>query len=227
MHRLATLVSALLLVGCGGRPLEESAPARQVRVETLGGQCVRVTSSIGTSLLTNPFNPGTTGRTLPSPLKPDIILVSQERPEANNVDAVDNQPTIFRGSMGIGINSAMGIRIRGVPIFRNPDVQSVDGMNLVYTWTMDGVKFCHLGWLRAPLNSYSLSQIGLVDVLFVPVQGDLSASERDAIVGQIRPRVVVPMGKGWSYGNVQSVGSSSFSFSREMLPLQTTTLAFD
>ena len=71
------LLGMILLAGCGGRAATQvSAAAREVRVDWLGNQAFKITSSIGTSILTNPYAAGTGGRTLPSPIKPDIILVT-------------------------------------------------------------------------------------------------------------------------------------------------------
>ena len=222
------LLGMILLAGCGGRSASQESAPREVRVDWLGNQAFRITSSIGTSILTNPYAAGTGGRTLPSPLKPDIILISHERADANNIDATDNQPTVFRGSMGIGINNANGISIRGIAIYRDPEKESTEGMNIVYSWAMDGMRFCFLGSLAGPLSPAQLSQLGTVDVLFVPVGGSLSPSAREAVLSQIRPRLVIPMGHGagWTYGSVRSVEGRSVLLSRPALPLQTTTLLF-
>ena len=221
------VIGAVLLAGCGGGEVQQGTP-REVRVDWLGNQAFRVTSSIGTSILTNPYAAGTGGHTLPSPLKPDIILVSHEKADANNIDATDNQPTVFRGSMGIGVMNANGIAIRGVATYKDPEKESPDGMNIVYSWAMDGMRFCFLGSLSSPLTPAQLSQLGTVDILFVPVGGPLTPSARETVLSQIRPRLVIPMGHGagWTYGSVRSVEGHSVLLSRPALPLQTTTLLF-
>jgi L-ascorbate metabolism protein UlaG (beta-lactamase superfamily) len=221
------LIGIIFIAGCGGREVRPST-AREVRVDWLGNQAFRISSSIGTSILTNPYAAGTGGHTLPSPLKPDIILISHERPDANNIDAAENQPTVFRGSMGVGVMNANGIGIRGVATFKDPGNETPEGMNIVYSWAMDGMRFCFLGSLTGPLSAAQLSQLGTVDVLFVPVGGPLPPSARETVLAQIRPRVVIPMGHraGWTYGSVQSVEGRSVLLSRPALPLQTTTLLF-
>lgn len=197
-------------------------------MDWLGNQAFRITSSIGTSLLTNPFVAGTGGRTLPSRLRPDIVLISHERPDANNIDALDNQPTVFRGSMAMGPNNANGLGIRGVATFRNPDRETVEDMNIVFSWSMDGMRFCFLGSLTHPMTPAQVSELGTVDVLFVPLAGSLSPSAREAVLAQIRPRLVIPMGRGagWTHGSVRSVEGRSVLLSKPTLPLQTTTLLF-
>ncbi len=220
---------ALLLSGCGGREqVTSAADQRQVRIDWLGNQAFRISSSIGTSILTNPFAAGTGGRTLPSPLKPDIVLISHESPGSNNIDATDNQPTVFRGSPAMGINNASGLSIRGIATFRDAESESIAGMNIVYVWTMDGIRFCFLGSLANPLTPYQLSQVGVVDVVFVPVGGSLSPSARDTVLAQIRPRLVIPMGRGagWTTGMVRTVSGNSVLLSRGTIPLQLTTLLF-
>ncbi len=232
MRRIVLLAAmaamAVQFTGCGGGEVA-SAPVRPrlTRIESLGNQCFRITSSLGTSILTNPYAPKTGGRTLPSPLKADILLVTAERPDANNINALENQPALLRGSVGIGCANITGVPIRGVPSYRNPDVPSADGMNLFYTWVMDGIRFCYVGNMDRLFAPDQLSEIGAVDVLFAPVKTLLKASERDQALNQIRPRLLVPMGTGkWTAGAVKTIKGKNFSLSREMLPSQTLTLVF-
>ena len=225
MPRLVFLAILLALAGCGGRAVQP-APERLVRIDWIGNQCYRITSSLGTSILTNPFAPGIGGRKLPSPLKADIVLVTSENPEFNNINAIENQPAILRGGVGIGLTSVTGIPIRGIPTYRNPDLPSSDGMNLAFTWVMDGIRFCFAGNVERPFTSDQLQQIGTVDVLFLSPSG-LSAANCEALLGQLRPKLLVPMGakgRAWTVGPVHRKDSSTISFSRAMLPMQTATL---
>jgi L-ascorbate metabolism protein UlaG (beta-lactamase superfamily) len=223
------LATTLALAGCGGNPTPVSpSQPRLARIDWLGNQCYRITSSLGTTLLTNPYAAKTGGRTLPSPLKTDIVLISTERPDSNNINAIDNQPAILRGGVGTGFSTITGIPIRGVPSFRNPEVQSVDGMNIAFTWVMDGMRFCFLGRQTRAFDSEQLAQIGAVDILFLPLDS-LSTSAREEMVAQLRPKLVIPMGsnpQGWAVGDSRSAQGSSLSFSRQMLPAQTTTFPF-
>jgi hypothetical protein len=226
MHRLALLAAAALaLAGCG-TPDTPTHPSvrRETQIEWLGNQCYRFTSSIGTTILANPYAAKTGGRTLPSPLKSDVVLITSERPDFNNINALDNQPSVLRGGVGIGVNNVTGIRILGVPCYKHPEMPTSDGMNLLYTWTMDGMRFCFAGVLLHPLNADQLAQIGTVDVLlFTP--DALSPEARAQVIAQLRPRLVIPTGaRGWSTGEVRASQGPKFAFTREMLPQQTTTL---
>jgi hypothetical protein len=100
-------------------------------------------------------------------------------------------------------------------------------MNLTYTWVMDGIRFCYVGNMDRLFAPDQLSEIGAVDVLFVPAKTLLTATERDQALRQMHPRLLVPMGKGaWTTGDVKTVADNEFSLSREMLPTQTGTLVF-
>jgi L-ascorbate metabolism protein UlaG (beta-lactamase superfamily) len=229
MRRLVFgLALVLALAGCGGETHAPQSSPRYTRIDWLGNQCYRITSPIGTSILTNPYAAKTGGRTLPSPLKTDIALVTTERPDSNNINAIDNQPAILRGGVGIGLATITGIPIRGVPTYRNAQIQAVDGMNLTYTWVMDGMKFCFLGRQSKPFDADQLSQIGAVDILFLPMD-TLAGESRSAVLAQLRPKVVIPMGSvgGWSHGEVRGVQGTTVTFSRQMLPAQPVTLVFN
>lgn len=229
MRRLALLAAAALaLAGCGTpeKPTQSST-LRETRIEWLGNQCYRFTSSIGTTILANPYAAKTGGRTLPSPLKSDVVLVTAERPDFNNINAIDNQPSVLRGGVGIGVNNVTGIRILGVPTYRNPEMPTSDGMGIIYTWTMDGMRFCFAGVPTRPLDAEQLAQTGTVDILLLNPDA-LSAEARAQILAQLRPRLVIPAGaSGWTTGGIHSANGPKFAFTREMLPQQTTTLLFN
>jgi L-ascorbate metabolism protein UlaG (beta-lactamase superfamily) len=215
---LSALVLSVFLAGCAGDP--EPVPTgnryREVRVDWLGRQSFRITSALGTTIITNPYASG-----FPSGQKPDIVLITTERSDANNVDAFDNSPTVFRGAVGAGLNNATGIRFRGVPTYKNPEVETPDAMNLVFAWTLDGMRFCFLGHLLHPLTPAQVAQIGTVDVLFVP-PGNAGATA----VSQLQPRVIIPMGGGANFPKIYRLPESSVLLTKETLPVEQTALIF-
>jgi L-ascorbate metabolism protein UlaG (beta-lactamase superfamily) len=217
---LRLCLSALLgffVIGCSGpEPAPAGSPIREVRVDWLGQQSFRITSALGTKIITNPYAGG-----FPSNQRPDIVLITTERSDCNNVDAFDNTPTVFRGAVGIGTNNSAGLRIRGVPTYKNPEQESSDSMNLVFVWTLDGLKFCFLGHLRNELTSSQILQIGAVDVLFAP-----PGSAGAAAVAQLRPRVIIPLGRETFVPKVYRLPGSSVLLTRETLPAEQTALVF-
>src|SRR4029450_3900789 len=138
---------------------------------------------IGKKVLTNPYTPGSTRAAFPRGLRPDVLLVSTERADANFVDAFDNSPTTFRGAIGIGTNNAAGLRIRGIPSYGNPEASS-GGLNLIFTWSLEGMRFCYLGNVQSRLTPGQALQVGPVDILFLPVclAAELAGREKVKIV---------------------------------------------
>lgn len=225
-HLLYGWLLCWMLAGCGGT--EETTPARSryVRVDWLGHETFVITSSIGKKVLTNPYSPGTTGRVLPRGLRPDVLLVSTERSDANFVDAFDNSPTTFRGAVGIGTNNAAGLRVRGIPTYDNPEASSGE-LNLIFAWPLEGMRFCYLGNIQRRLTPAQVQQIGPVDVLFMPVglPAGLTDEDRRTIVGQLHPRLIIPMGRSEAFSGFASQFSKvyrprkpSILLSKEILP---------
>ncbi len=219
---------AVVLAGCGGREATAPGELRYTRIDWLGNECFRITSPIGTSILTNPYASKTEGRSLPANLKSDVVLITSESPRRNNVNAFSNQPAILRGGVGIGINNVTGIGVLGVPVYRDPELASSLGMNLVYAWTMDGIRYCFIESPVRPLDTYQLGQIGRVDVLLLTPAG-VGAALRKEIVSQLKPRLLIPVGsgsRGWVVGNKYTTKGTTFMLARQMLPAETATLHF-
>jgi L-ascorbate metabolism protein UlaG (beta-lactamase superfamily) len=206
IYTLYSLLACLLLAGCAG-PIETAPPrSRYARVDWIGHESFIVTSSIGKKVLTNPYGPGSTGLVFPQGLRPDVLLVSTERPDANFVDAFDNSPTTFRGAMGIGPNNASGLQIRGVPTYKDPSREGAGELNLVFVWSLEGMRFCFLGNIQYPLTSAQIREIGPVDILFLPVgvPAGLTDANRRTIVAQLRPRLIILMGRSETFPSFAS-----------------------
>ncbi len=198
---LVALVVCLFVAGCAGP--DEPAPVRPryVRVQWIGHESFIIISSIGKKVLTNPYGPGSTGLVFPQGLRPDVLLISTERPDANFVDAFDNSPTTFRGAMGIGPNNASGLRIRGIPTR-----EGGGDLNLLFVWSLEGMRFCFLGNIQRPLTSAQIREVGPVDVLFLPVglPAGLTDADRHTIIAQLRPRLIILMGHSGALGGFAS-----------------------
>lgn len=235
IHPYRGIFLCFILAGCAAPVETTPMRPRYVRMDWLGHESFLITSSIGRKVLTNPYGPGTTDRSFPRGLRPDVLLVSTERSDANYVDAFDNSPTTFRGAMGIGTNNAAGLRIRGVPTYKNPDREGEGGMNLVFAWSLEGMRFCFLGNIENPLTPWQIQQIGPVDVLFVPVglPSGLTDVSRRTIAAQLSPRLIVPMGRpeafpafASQFPKVFRPRKPSILISKEILPVEPMVLLF-
>ncbi len=65
----------------------------------------------------------------------------------------------------------------------------------MFRFSADGMTLCHLGDLGHPLSREQQSQIGEIDILFVPVGGNftIDAGVAADTCRSLKPRVAIPM----------------------------------
>jgi hypothetical protein len=227
MHRsIFLLIAVLLLAGCRSRHKHNEAAdigPREVTIEWLGHGCFRVTSSIGLTIITDPFNPHATGKVATVPA--DIVLITHEDDTSNYTDLVSGSPIIFRSSMASGVNRASGVLIRGVET-SSENLVAPTKLNVAYIWAMDGIRFCDLGAIEDAVTPSEALNIGRVDVLFIPFGGspNFNEAKRRSTIDRIHPRIIVPVGGEWPSGqpNIVRIGGNRFTLTASQLPATTT-----
>ncbi|MDD3386394.1 MAG: MBL fold metallo-hydrolase [Candidatus Pacebacteria bacterium] len=68
--------------------------------------------------------------------------------------------------------------------------------NIIYTVEAEGIRICHLGYLgQNELDEEQMTEIGNIDILMVPIDGDktISYSEAVKIISLIQPSIIIPM----------------------------------
>jgi L-ascorbate metabolism protein UlaG (beta-lactamase superfamily) len=233
MHRSVSLLLAILLLsGCWSRHKQHEnayTGPREVTIEWLGRGCFRVTSSLGLTILTDPFNPKLVGGSVkPGSVAADVVLVSHEDDTANYTDLAAGSPIIFRSSMAEGVNRASGVLVRGIRT-SSENLAVSSRLNVAYTWAMDGIRFCHLGAIEDAVSPSEALNIGNVDILFIPVGGppNFNDQKRKITIDRIRPKIVIPMSYSGSYAglpvsSVVRINGNRFSITRAQLPALTT-----
>jgi len=163
-----------------------------MKVKWLGHSCFLITSEKGTKLITDPYAVG--GGINYSPIKEsaDIIIVSHDHSDHNNVSAVQGQPQIIKGS---GIKNVSGIEFKGIATYHDKSKGKERGGNTVFCFTVDGIRLCHLGDLGHLLSQEQIASVGDVDILFIPVGGffTIDAAEASQVCTQLMPKVIIPM----------------------------------
>lgn len=160
-----------------------------MKLRWFGHSCFLLTADDGIKVLMDPFNE-MVGK-LPA-IEADIVTVSHQHGDHNNVKAVRGQPTIVDKP---GTSYGNGIEISGVETAHDESEGSKRGKNTIFKVTMDGIRFCHCGDLGHLLTPEQLKSIGAVDVLLIPVGGffTIDAETAAKVVGQIKPAVTIPM----------------------------------
>jgi len=120
--------------------------------------------------------------------KADIVVLGKSGDKVNVAPNGDNQP-IFTIS-GPGEYEAKGVFFY---CLANP--AKGDPGSLLTSLTVEDVVVTHLGSLRRPLTDKELELFEGTDILLVPVGGGdvLSPEQAADLVGDIEPRVVIPM----------------------------------
>lgn len=82
----------------------------------------------------------------------------------------------------------------------------------IFTFVLDGIRICHLGFLSHELSDEVLDQIGDVDVLMLPVGGTtvLDGKMAQKVMESIEPRVVIPMLYGATESELKLTGPEEF-----------------
>ena len=203
-----------------------------MKVKWLGHASFLITSQDGTRVITDPYAVGMGISYGEIREAADIVTVSHEHGDHNNVAAVSGSPDVVRDA---GIRDARGIEFTGVASFHDDAGGSERGPNTIFCFAVDGVKLCHLGDLGHPLSAEQAAEVGDVDVLLAPVGGffTIDAGVATQIIEMLKPRVVIPMHfstdkcaypiaavddflKGKS--NVRRVDGSEVEFTKDELP---------
>ena len=127
-------------------------------------------------------------------LSADLLLVTHEHRDHNGVEAVAGSPATIRSTAGV-LDSPLG-DVVAIASEHDRRAGTERGPNTIFCFTLDGFRVCHFGdFGQVGLRPEQAEAIGEVDLLFVPVGGEVTLDGHAAatVVGQLRPRIAVPM----------------------------------
>lgn len=161
-------------------------------IKWLGHSCFLITSERGLRVIMDPYSVG--GGISYSSIEEtaDIVVVSHDHFDHNAVSAVRGKPEVVKGS---GIKTVRGIQFRGIATYHDTSQGKQRGTNTVFCFTLDDIKFCHLGDLGHLLSQAQINEIGAVDILFIPTGGfyTIGAADASKVCDQLKPKVIIPM----------------------------------
>lgn len=158
-------------------------------IKWFGHGCFRVRGREATIVM-DPVGRAT-GYTLPKQ-KADIVTISHDHPGHNARGPVQEGYFLIDGP---GEYEISDVFVTGIRTFHDTKQGKVRGFNTVYLVELEELRICHLGDLAHPLSEQQLEGLDAVDVLLVPVGGGnaLDAQGANEVIGQIEPRIVIPM----------------------------------
>ncbi len=161
-----------------------------MKIKYLGHASFLITSDAGIKIITDPYETG--GGLSYGEIKEsaDIVTVSHDHFDHNNVVAVPGNPQVVRGTAEV-----KGMEFKSISTYHDEAQGGQRGKNTVLCFEVDGIKVCHLGDLGHQLSGGQVSEIGSVDVLLIPVGGyyTIDARVATAVSNQLKPKVVIPM----------------------------------
>lgn len=160
-----------------------------MEVRWLGHACFLCEGN-GIRLLTDPFSKEV-GYPLPQEVV-DIVTVSHDHYDHNAVQILPGHPQVIGEA---GVHEAKGLKVEGFAVYHDEVRGAKRGKNVIFAWEMDGIRLCHLGDLGHLLEPATVTAIGEVDLLMIPVGGvyTIDAPAAFRVVEQLRPRLVLPM----------------------------------
>jgi L-ascorbate metabolism protein UlaG (beta-lactamase superfamily) len=164
-----------------------------MKIQWLGHASFLLTSDSGTRIITDPYTPGAFGLGYdPIAAQADIVTVSHDHADHNDVAGVKGKPQVVRGA---GTHEAKGIRFKGVAAYHDTSTGSQRGENTILCFAVDGVNVCHLGDLGHDVDDRAVTEVGPVDVLLVPVGGNftIDAAVASRVCDKLKPKIVIPM----------------------------------
>ncbi|MEN8907315.1 MAG: MBL fold metallo-hydrolase [Clostridiales bacterium] len=119
----------------------------------------------------------------------DIVTISHNHYDHNKTEVIKGSPKIIKTN---GIFEEKNIKIKGIISSHG----FVLGKNIIYIYTIDNLKVCHLGDLGNSLDEKQLSEIGNVDILITPIGGGgmvLNYKKAIECVDKLKPKITIPM----------------------------------
>src|SRR4051812_30411968 len=177
-----------------------------------GQACFQITVSNGkdhsADVVIDPFDEKI-GLKVPN-FSADILLMTHNHPDHNNVGAVKGNPFLIQNP---GEYEARGVFVQGIDSFHDDSEGKEQGKNTIYMIEAEDMRFCHLGdFGQKQLTDEQLEKIDKVDVLMIPVGGTftINSSEAAKVIGQIEPKMVIPMHYGLPKLKVELDGVDKF-----------------
>ncbi len=163
-----------------------------MKIKWLGHAAFILTAEDGTKIITDPYIVG--GGIGYGEIKEsaDIVTISHGHGDHNNAASIKGNPQVLNTP---GSQKIRNVEIRGYASYHDSNKGKQRGNNVIFGFKIDGITLCHLGDLGHSLDDKTVSDIGQVDILFIPVGGffTIDATTATGVINAIKPRVIIPM----------------------------------
>lgn len=149
------------------------------------------TSEGEVTVVTDPYD-NATGLRFPRTLEANVVLVSHNEEDANNLSAIAGTPKVIDMP---GEFEVKNVFMFGIDAPLKREVKAKHISNCLFRVESEGIHIAHLGSLDRALTDKELQELENIDILMIPVGGGRVLTPKLAaeVIAQIEPRVVIPM----------------------------------
>ncbi len=167
------------------------------------------------TLITDPYDSDMVAMKFPKQ-DADIVTISHHHADHDKIDNITNVKKVIDGP---GEYEVRGVSIIGISSFHDASKGAERGKNTIYVIEMEGMRLVHLGDLGHVLTESQIKEIGVVDIMMIPVGGTYTIDAKTAVevFKQLGASIVLPMHYGGSLAPVEDFIAES-SLRVEKLP---------
>ncbi len=159
------------------------------------GHSAFLLESNGVKIITDPYKKGALdGAINYEPIEDvaDIVTVSHGHMDHAGWKEIPGEPTLVEAA---GEKVVKGIKFKGIPAFHDKAHGQLRGSIMIFSMQLSGANIVHLGDLGHVLTPEQIKEIGVVDILMLPVGGYFTIDAEDAwhVANQLNPIVIMPI----------------------------------
>lgn len=141
-------------------------------------------------VVTDPYESGI-GMKFPK-TEADIVTISHHHGDHNNVKGIAGDPLVIDWP---GEFEKQGVRIFGYKSYHDKEKGAKRGENNLYKFEAEGIAVLHCGDLGFVPDDAFVDNIGIVNILMIPVGGfyTIDPDEAVSLIKKVEPHIVIPM----------------------------------
>lgn len=166
-----------------------------MKIKWYGHAAFNIITASGTRIIVDPYQSGAFGGALSYGKisdSADIVLTSHQHDDHNYIKDIKGSFTHIADK---GLYFERGVNIRAIPSYHDASRGTERGDNLLFAIDVDGLIVAHLGDLGHTLNKETISSLGKIHVLMLPVGGfyTIGAEEATKVMHDLDPVITIPM----------------------------------